>query len=525
MKVSLYFALRELKRRPRRALSLIAVSAAILTTLIMMLLYFEADWRARVMPDHEENYHFRLYNLTEREKKQIAARPWVQATYEIWRDTTRHPSYACEFRVRVRWDYLWEYGELALSLMNEYDIWEREPYLSQYGSTYDSVYRSMAYGSLSRGSGAMTREELAESSTKLKIFSDSVKNLSFVSDTITTFAIRPEFMAYLSMLSLFLGATMAIILNENYRRDLPEYGALRALGMRRNQILAINLIESAILSIIAVPLSTLLTVVIVKLYNRFTAGMNTDGVYYTLLDSIPMGEIVILSLLMTVTSLIGTLAVALIYRNRPVMEMMRGSGAYQVSWVAKTSPKFEKSPDCRVYNRLYITRTRRSFALRTAVVAIMLPLPIYYFSAIVNLLGEGGLALTYHLLQALILLATSVTVIYVSSRGDTDLRGTEFAIFRALGMSKKGVRRIASPAVWLQAAIACAASILLYIELSDTTQGISSLPVPRHLTLAAVIMPLPAIAALVLPPLIGGMRASLRHIFKRSIIENIREME
>lgn len=71
MKISLWYALREFRRRPKRFLSLTAVSTAILCVLILSVLWESAVWRAEVMPARPENYHFSFYNLTEADKDYI----------------------------------------------------------------------------------------------------------------------------------------------------------------------------------------------------------------------------------------------------------------------------------------------------------------------------------------------------------------------------------------------------------------------------------------------------------------------
>ena len=75
MKAIRYVLLRDIRTRPLQFLSSVLVAMSAITALMLMLLYTEAAWRARVMPDHEDNYHFTVKNLSYAEKDRIANQP------------------------------------------------------------------------------------------------------------------------------------------------------------------------------------------------------------------------------------------------------------------------------------------------------------------------------------------------------------------------------------------------------------------------------------------------------------------
>ncbi|MBQ8508855.1 MAG: ABC transporter permease [Clostridia bacterium] len=523
MRAVLHFTLRRVIRRPRRFLSMAAVSAAILTTLIMVLLYFDADWRARVMPDNQQNYHFSLYNLTDREKQTVRSKDWVQETYDIYYDNST--DYSNEFRVRVDWDHVLSAGACCREVLLEFGLVEREPYATQYQNFYDRQVETM----INNRRDPATIPAEASKGAVLAMVRMWLKNTSFCNETVNTYVMRPEFLLHMSLFALYLGSAMCILTAELYRSDLPEFGSLRALGMKGWQITGVNLMYSLFTSLASIPAAMLLTAAIVKIYTAATAGMLSEGIYYTLMDEIPVGAVLILAGLLTAASLAGTYLVCRLNRNLTAMEMLRGGNSYQVSFVAKTSPRFERAKSAKIYSRLYIFRTRRSFLLRTLIVAMMIPLPCYYLNVIFLWLSHPALEVIYHVVQAVIVFATSMTVIYVSARSDTEQRHPEFAILRAIGQSKRAVRRMAFPPALVQTVTVSLSSMLLYSWLMNPYAALlSNNPgrLPGFFDLiASVTSNLPGILILVAPPLLFGVTIALRRFFKRSMIENIRSTE
>ena len=81
MKPAIFYALRQIRRRWRDDLPILLLCAAVMLSLLLLLMAMEGSWQARVLPDRAENYHFILYDLTPQEAAEIAARPNVQAVY------------------------------------------------------------------------------------------------------------------------------------------------------------------------------------------------------------------------------------------------------------------------------------------------------------------------------------------------------------------------------------------------------------------------------------------------------------
>lgn len=220
------------------------------------------------------------------------------------------------------------------------------------------------------------------------------------------------------------------------------------------------------------------------------------------------------------------------------MELLKREGSVQVSFVAKTSPRFEKAKSASVYSSLQIRRTRMSFLLTVAVIAIMLPLPLYLvMSAAETLFIGDSLSRAefakgmYYIYQAVVMFVTSVTVIYVAARSKNDERHGEFAILRSLGMNKEMIRRTAFPAALWQIAITVIPTVMLFGFITDQSTYASTSAVGRFrpLTLVEFLKTFGAemlgVILLIAPPMLLAMAFSLLRFNRRSVIESIREIE
>lgn len=537
MKVSLYFALRELRRRPRRTLSLILVSTAILTSLYMLLFYLEADWRSRVMPDTPSNYHFHVrttedpYEIRAYIKKQ----PWVQAWYEEDFYRSEEEYLYTQFSVRVDWEHLLVSSALAREMFDSLELWDSDYYADNWEFYYNDTYNKFikqAYGA-STINGVPIEVE-AEYRAKLILINNMTRNASFCRLTINSYIIRPEFAVYMSLFSCFLGAATAIMFSEQYRHDMQEYGSLRALGLKRSQLVFISCIENLITTLMSIPLATAFTFILVRVYTAATKRLDDGSVYLNLSEHLPLGAMAVVAVMMLAVSLIGCIAVCLFYKNRTAMELLRGIESVRISFVSKTSPRFERASSLSVYDRLYTLRTRTSFLIGVLTVSLMMPLPLWFLAVVVSFFGmelSGGnrLIAIYHAVQTAMLFTTAVTVTFVSMRSGIESRFRELGILRALGVSKKRIKRSALTPPLLQSVIILPTAALLFLNLSDISVSVSSLPSPRNLNIVEEILKLAAsafgTAALIFPPLLAALKTANRRFFARSAIENLRETE
>ena len=139
MKAAFYFAIREIRRRPRHFLALTIVSVAILTTLIMMLMLLNAEWRNDVMPERPDNYHFTIKGISESEKKWIRSQPWVQVCYDVERYVSNGVTADDTLNVRLIWSENYYSTKHAWEIFDEFNLWEREPYKLYYESQLDEI--------------------------------------------------------------------------------------------------------------------------------------------------------------------------------------------------------------------------------------------------------------------------------------------------------------------------------------------------------------------------------------------------
>ena len=537
MKVSLWYVLREFRTRPRRWLSLAAVSAAVMTVMILMVLWMEAEWRADVMPDHRENYHFSFYNLTEADKTYIARQDWVQASYDLYTNDRRE-EYVNQFRVRVTWEYTANAVTLARKILLERGLLEREPYASAYQREYEWQYAEFVnkwMGMTERG--GITAAEAATVNARSYILRSMVNNTSFLQKTQNSYTMQPSFFSFLFMLALFLGAATTILTLETYRSAFSDFGTLRALGMDRRHIFYVNLIESLGVALAAIPAAILLSVGAVQLYYVLSAPyVEAAGeVYYTIAHYVPIPTLGVICLYLIGAALIGTVIVCLIYRTKSILSLLRSMGTFAVSFVSKTSSFFENSVGVGGYSRLYSIRSRASLLRFTAIIAIMLPLPMYYTIVTLSVIGSMDTPAAivqgiYILFQAAAILITTLCVTLAASRMAARGRVTELGIFRAMGADRAAIRRITYPTAGAQsiAMLALAVGVNLFIggffstgNYIDTTAGaVSAGEALLQMFLYAI-----SAAVFVFPSTYGGLLLFLHGFFRRPIIESIREYE
>lgn len=535
MKPAIFYALREIRRRPFRFIALVAVAAAIFTILIMMLLYLNAAWRASVLPDNEENYHFYIKNPTDEIRLYIYRQPWVQASYDISYPAPDGGTAYSELRVRVVWADLYRATAHSWEVFDEFDLWNSPDYAQSYQSVYEDKLRSVQREWLglpvdTRLDTGLTIAETAEELAKHQfLMSSQVKNISFSRLCINTYVIRPEFLALMILFSLYFAAAMMILITEYYKRLMPEFGTLRSLGMKNRYITVINCTINILSSLAAIPLGSLVSLGAVKLYTLLL-GSKLDGEseYLTLLDSIPLSVIIIVAALMTLSSFAGCVAICRIYGRRGVMELISQSGEYKVSFVAKTSRRFERARGCMIYSRLHLFRTRVSFLLEVLIIVMLMPLPLYYLAVSAESLTtttagspefyEG----CYFLFQAAVLFITSMTVIYVSARSRTDERHSELGILRSLGLTMRRLRALILPESIVQIILTAVPSVLLFVRISGISDY-SFTPKEFLPSLIRFLYETAGVIILITPPLLCGLLLSLRRFTHRSEIENIRD--
>lgn len=536
----MWYALRDMRGRPKQFLSLVAVSAAILAVIILAVLWENALWREDVMPEKEYNYHFYFYNLTEDDKDFLRSRPWVLATYDVYNDSESAKGTAHEnsFRVRVTWENNARSMTLAREFFLQRGIVDREPYAKLYEIEYNKAYGNLldAWMGMTVKNG-ITIETMARNIAITSTLDDYIINNDYTMRTINGYTMQASFLMRTFLLMLFLGGAILILTLETYRANFREYGALRAIGFRNEHLLYVNLCKNLLVSLAAIPVAAAVTYGAVQLYYLLTAPLRADAknVYFTIADYIPVPTLLVLSLCLTVSSLISTVIVYALHRNKTNMSYLRGEDTFTVSFVSKTSPRFESASSILEYCRLYAIRARSTLSRYTVVTAIMMPLPMFYLLVGVSMLGDansaaGQISAIYTAFQTLAVLITTLCVTHAASRMLAASRNQELGIIRAIGGSKRTVRAVTYPIAAVQFCAVLVLSVILFQSVTDgfaTNMDVASKNNAKALTALAseALLPLCSAIFFVLPSAFSGLISFLAGFFKRPIIEAIREVE
>jgi len=508
MKAALYYAFRQIQRRPRDFLAVLTTSAVVLLAMFLMLLGLETQWRQSVMPDHEANFHFTLYDLTEEEMEEVAGWFGVQAVYveeepgKVWpKSYNIQPKTA--LRVRISMDQAPRTQAIYKDMLDTFELWERPPY-EQYNSVEGKqIVQHMRIGI----------------------------NRSFLVDTATPYLMRPATLLMMELFALFLGSAIAILLYERYQRNMPEFGTLRALGFTKGQIAAMNIAQSGLISLLSLPLAVGMALGITTLFKALTADLPGDKSMIALLDYIPAAGICVAFLTLFVTTLAGSALVCVLLRNVELLDQLRGQTNLQVSFVAKTSERLAQAKTMYFYTILHFFRTRRSSLLYTLAILVMLPLPIVYgelFGAMGSIPENNAILMSrFYLVQAAMLLLTTIGVCIASSAYQMMGRRRELATFRALGCSRWQTLRLVLPEILLQSLLA---SLICGVVINDLMLRFAfaevSRPAMEVLVFMGGIFQYIGISFLAsFPFLLLGTFASLHRITSANIIDHLRGVE
>lgn len=467
-RVSLFYALRDIRRRPVRFLSLSAIVCAALVSLTLLLLFMEAQWRADVMPDREENYHFTLDNLSEKEAAYAESLPWVQAAYRSVSPTNEDR--IC-LRIRSDWEHCTESGELVRELIRKIGLFRREPYAAMYDTVYDGAMAKFhAYWYGATEANGLTDTRFAETQAYTHLIDHKVTNQVFMQKTVNSYVIQRDFFTLILMFCAFTAAAFTILIENDYRRSFEDFGCLRALGFTNGHLLCIHLIRSFFIYISALPGTFLVSAGFLALFRRMTAASITEETAY-LMDvtaHLPIPLMLILFSLMLGAVLLGTGAVCFLHRREEIMSLLRGVQRMQISFVAETSEAFAESDSIREYGRLYLRRSRRSMLYTVIVTSLVMPLPFHLFSSLIELLPAAGTqevypVFLYTLLQTLAVFITTLCITVTAARSAVSMRARELGILRSLGADRDCIRTLIYPAAWIQSLYITICSLFMII--------------------------------------------------------------
>ncbi len=536
----MWYALRDARRRFKQFFSLAATAAALLTVIILAVLWEAALWREDVMPLKEYNYHFSFYNLSEADKEYIRKQPWVLTTYDKYNDSpsVQNTPYENHFCVRVTWENNARSMTLAREVFIQRGIIDREPYAKLYENEYNKVYGKLldAWMGMTVKNG-ITIEEMTENNALTFILNENIINTSYTLKAINGYAMQAGFLMRTFLLMLFLTGATLILTLETYRANFREYGALRAIGFKNVHLLFVNLCRSLLVSAVSIPVAAAVTYGAVRLYYLITEPFQAEAadVYFTIADYIPLSTLLVLSLCMAVASLLATLIAFLIYRKKTTMSYLRGENTFTVSFVSKTSLRFENAHSVLEYCRLYAIRARAMLSRYTVVTAIMMPLPMFYLLIGVSALSDVSSAAArigaiYTGFQSVAVLITTLCVTHAASRMLAASRASELGVIRAIGGSKATVRKVTYPIAAVQFCTVLVLSVILFSAVTDgfaTDVTLASKENAKTLAMLAseAILPIASAVLFVLPSSFSGLIAFLGSFFKRPIISSIREVE
>jgi|GEM_PF-3919959 Predicted permease. len=501
MKACLFYALRQLLRKPKELVTLIVISVGIMTALLMLALILESNWRSTVLPESADNYHFQLYDLTQSEQKYIKSLPYViYIKYKYVDDQIGQGQViTC---VRVRHDLSATSLKYCREIMDKFDLWSRPHYVNV---PYYLILRNM------------------------------LVNQSYYLLTATPYILFPDTQLILNLFSVFLCSASALILGERYKRCYSEFGTLRALGMTERDIYKLNILQSIAVQFCALPPAAIIVAAFGKIYINAAKsfGTNESAVFTDLMNHIPLINIIYIFIISTIAAGVGAFLVCYSEKNRTPLELLGGVKAAAISYVAKTSDRFSRTSSPRIYNRLHSSRTRFQAMRNIIAVTVILPLPLFFICLYTDMTVNADellLSTSYvgaiSLLLLIVAFMLSLTVSAYFIRG----RKREFAILRSLGLSCGKLASFALPDAFLRyiqsGLLAFISMFYIYTKYFFALRYNPDMLSSYTDTIIAMIFPLLiGSAAISLLPGILGAAAALRGSMGRDIINDMREAE
>ncbi len=524
LRSAFFISLHELRGRKRETLVTVCITTAVLLALIMLMMFLEAQWRAEVMPENSENYHFFIKSsLSSSEKAWINEQPYVQCTYDM----------GDEFRVRVTWEYAGSSIECCWRVFDHFDLWSRSPYAEPYRKNYDAFvqkYKALWYGAEKKNGYTIAEMSAIGARSEMRFY---VRNRHFCTLTGTNYVVRPDNMLLVMLFALFLGMSITLVYSEKYRRGMVRYGTLRAVGFEKWQIFAVFIFSALITLLISLIPASILAFAVVKLFDILSSMFEQDT-FFTLLDYVPVSNILLSFCALLAAVAAGAFAVCFRYRKGEITDLLHAKEVNEVAYAEKTSDSFEKAENAGLYPKLYSSRRKKAELIIALITIIMIPLPVYYI-LLCLILAFGGedfskLQLAYFIFQTLILALTAAGVIIMSALYRLRGRMRELSTLRAIGMSvdevksviRYGELRQAKLSALLSGLLLAAVMIMMKVSISSRS-GYVIVYTATVLAFGTVLSPLTY--AVILGPQLLGIKLGCRAISSDNITDSIREVE
>lgn len=523
IKSAFFLSVRELTGRKRETFVTVSITTAVLLALIMLMMFLEAQWRDEVMPENSDNYHFYIQSLSASEKQWIREQPFVQCTYDMGN----------EFRVRVTWEYASSSLECCWKIFDHFDLWSRSPYAEPYRINYESLvikYNDLWYGAKQKNGYTIAEMSAIGARSEMRFY---VRNRHFCILTGTNYIVRPDNMLLVMLFALFLGMAVTLIYSEKYRRGLVRYGTLRAIGFEKWQIFAVFIFSAVMTAVISLIPASVLAFIVVKAFVLLSSLFEKDT-FFTLLGYVPVSNILLSFCALLIAVIAGAITVCARYSNQEITDLLHARAVNTVSYVEKTSDRFEKAENAQLYPKLYSSRRRKSMLINSLIAIIMIPLPVYYIlRCFILAFGEDNfskLQLAYFIFQTLILALTAAGVIIMSALYRLRGRRRELSTLRALGMTVDDVKSIirygelrqARTSAFFSGLLLAAVIVMMKISMSSMS-GHAIVYAAAAVAFGTVLTPL-TYGVILLPQLLG-IRLGCSAVSSDNITDSIREVE
>lgn len=354
MDFALKYALKEIKKRPLEFLPILLTSFGVLILLFNLIIYNESR-RVTDIAYYKLDFEIKLYEMPKESIARVEALEYVKKvkaaekkgaadSYTLYIELT--PQYNKDvFKIYAAFD----------KLIADINLW-RYPYYEEAG--YKEYYE--------------------EFGIKDMMF-DQWFNERYIQALIYDPVISPAMLTIISAGAVLMAAVMTLVFSLKLKKSISEYAMLRALGMTSFDIMKINMFQGIGIMLLCVPPAFAASAGVMKAVCEASQNLFPELKDNTALTYIvPVKYMFTAALVLALVSGIALILAVRMYNKKTVVELINGAGQIKISFVEKSSDKFERAEDFSYYGRIYGKRTRKSNVTTNILYVGMMIFPLIF---------------------------------------------------------------------------------------------------------------------------------------------------
>ena len=353
---ALRYAVKEIKKRPLDFLPILLSALGVFILIFNMIIYFESQ-RVTNISYYRLDFEIKLYEMPHNSIAYIESLPYVKSVKSVTDEINSNTLYIA---------FNPPHNESANAIFKAFDRLIDDINLRQYPY----------YQTWERDIGGFNRNTF-------KMPYNRWFNAFYIDALLENPMFSPPMLVLMFTSSILMSAVMILVFSLKLKKNINEYAMLRSLGMTTFDIMKINMFQGMGILLLSTPIAFVTSAVTMKLvceasHNLYPEVRDNTPLIYNL----PVQYIIIAVLIITAVSSVSLLLVCKLYNRKTIVGLISGAELLKISFVEKSSDKFEKARDFSHYGKLYRKRTRKSLLSTNIAYVAMLIFPLIFVYAI-----------------------------------------------------------------------------------------------------------------------------------------------